>query len=299
MTYCLSMSSQPLAGFIDEVKINETHLSRQALREDLGNLDELMASIDKVGLLQPIIVRPVEGEFEVVAGNRRFTACKRLGWIKILCHIVELDDKEAFEISLIENVQRNMLNHIEEAQAFKKYVDGYGWGGVSDLARRIGKTQVYVSRRLRLLNLPKDVQNDIANNRLSSSVGEEILALNDQDKQVEIGARAAEEKLSRSEVRTLVKKIRDDELESDDLFVDSLPYSYSSLEQQQRITDRALARSIAALKISLYRIDDAINLLEEGWVVRQILFEHRKELHSHIDALMTLRKRFSKSQGRV
>ncbi len=288
------MSSPSLVGFLDEVKMKQTHLSTQALRADLGRLDDLMASIDKVGLLQPIIVRPVEAGYEVVAGNRRFEACRRLGWIKVPCHIVELDDKEAFEVSLIENVQRNMLNPLEEAQAFKKYVDEYGWGGVSDLARRIGKNQVYVSKRMRLLNLPSDIQSDIASNRINPSVAEELLPLKDEGRQLEVGALAAEEKLSRNEVRNLVNRIKIGNVLESDVFIDSIPYTYSNLERQQRITDRALAKSIAALKVSLHRIDDAIDLLEEGWVIRELLFEHRKAVHSHIDALMNLRKRLSR-----
>src|SRR3972149_7197149 len=161
------MDGPSLAGFLDEVKMRKTHPAQRSLRSDLGDLDELMASISKVGLLQPIVVRPVEEGYEVVAGNRRFEACRRLGWIKIPCHIVELDDKEAFEVSLVENVQRNMLNPVEEAEAFRRYVEDYGWGGVSELARQIGKSQVYVSKRLRLLSLPKEVRAGIARRNIS------------------------------------------------------------------------------------------------------------------------------------
>ncbi|MFQ6134363.1 MAG: ParB/RepB/Spo0J family partition protein [Nitrososphaerales archaeon] len=289
------MGTPSLTGFLDEVKIRKTHLPRQSLRADIGRLDELMASIDKVGLLQPIVVRPVEDGYEVVAGNRRFEACRRLGWIKIPSHIVELDDKEAFEVSLVENVQRNMLNPIEEAEAFKRYVEDHGWGSVSDLARRIGKSQVYVSKRIRLLKLPKDVQSEIAHSRISPSIGEELLALKDEDRQIEVGMRAVEEKLSRNDVRNLVRDVRDEEDIADySSFVDSIPYSYSALERQQRITDRALAKSIAALRVALHRIDDSIDLLEEEWVIRELLFEHRKAVHSHIDALLNLRKRLSR-----
>ena len=289
------MSSPPLVGFLDEVKLNRTHLSKQSLRTDLGNLDELMSSIDKVGLLQPIVIRPIADKYEVVAGNRRFEACRRLRWIKIPCHIVELDDKEAFEISLVENVQRSMLNTIEEAKAFSRYVEENGWGSVSDLARRIGKNQVYVSKRLRLLRLPEDVQVAIFENRISPSIGEEIMSLGEEGERIELGRRAIEEKLSRSEVRNLVKHIKnEDEAVDYSSFVDSIPYSYSDLERQQRSTDRALAKSIAALKVALYRIDDSLDILESGWVIRELLFEHRKAIHSQIDALIKLRKRVSK-----
>jgi len=293
------MSSPPLVGFLDEVKLNRTHLSKQSLRTDLGDLDELMLSIDKVGLLQPIVIRPIADKYEVVAGNRRFEACRRLRWIKIPCHIVELDDKEAFEISLVENVQRNMLNTIEEAKAFSRYVEENGWGSVSDLARRIGKNQVYVSKRLRLLKLPEDVQMAISENRISPSIGEEIMSLEEEGERIELGRRAIEEKLSRSEVREIVKRIKNEHDTVDySSFVDSIPYTYSDLERQQRTTDRALAKSIAALKIALYRIDDSLDLLESGWVIRELLFEHRKSVHSNIDALINLRKRISKHPGK-
>jgi|TARA_B100000315_G_scaffold174935_1_gene163447 ParB family chromosome partitioning protein len=293
------MSSPPLVGFLDEVKLNRTHLSKQSLRTDLGDLDELMLSIDKVGLLQPIVIRPIADKYEVVAGNRRFEACRRLRWIKIPCHIVELDDKEAFEISLVENVQRNMLNTIEEAKAFSRYVEENGWGSVSDLARRIGKNQVYVSKRLRLLKLPEDVQMAISENRISPSIGEEIMSLEEEGERIELGRRAIEEKLSRSEVREIVKRIKNEHDTVDySSFVDSIPYTYSDLERQQRTTDRALAKSIAALKVALYRIDDSLDLLESGWVIRELLFEHRKSVHSNIDALINLRKRVSKHPGK-
>ncbi len=288
------MSAPSLAGFLDEVKIKETRLSHLSLRADLGRLDELMASIDKVGLLQPIVVRPVDDGYEVIAGNRRFEACRRLGWIKVPCHVVELDDKESFEISLIENVQRNMLNPIEEAKAFKSYVIDHGWGSVSHLAHQIGKTQVYVSKRMSLLKLPEQIQLEISYNQISPSVGEALIMLNNENKQIEISKLVVDEHLTRSEVRNLVRNMRDEDINNYGLFMDSIPYSHSALEKQQQTTDRALTKSIAALKVALHRIDDSIHLLEDGWVVRELLFEHRKAIHSHIDALLNLRKRLSR-----
>jgi ParB family chromosome partitioning protein len=283
-----------LAGFLDEVKIRKTRLSRRSLRADLGNLEELQLSISKIGLLQPIVVRPVEDGYEVVAGNRRFEACHRLGWIKIPCHIVELNDKEAFEVSLVENVQRNMLNPIEEAEAFKRYVQDYGWGGVSELARRIGKSQVYVSKRIRLMSLPVDIRMEIARRHISPSIGEELLSLDDVGHQIELGRRAAGERLSRNDIRSMVKTIHEGGAPEYGVFNDTIPYSYSDLEKQQHITDRALSRSIAALKVALHRIDDSLETLEDDWVIRELLFEHRKAVHSHIDALLNLRKRLSR-----
>ncbi|MGC8912085.1 MAG: ParB/RepB/Spo0J family partition protein, partial [Nitrososphaeria archaeon] len=138
------MGSSPLSGFIEELEVYRIHSPKYSLRSDLGRLDELITSIEEKGLLEPIVVRPVEDGFEVVAGCRRLEACKRLGWRKIPCHIIELDDREAYEVSLIENLQHKTLDPIEEALAFKRYVDEYGWGGMSELARRVGKSVQYV-----------------------------------------------------------------------------------------------------------------------------------------------------------
>ena len=90
------------------------------LRDDLSEIDALASSIKQKGLLQPILVRTKE-LYEIVAGNRRYQACKSLGWRRIACHIADLNDKDAFEISLIENVQRKTLTALEEAHAFKRY----------------------------------------------------------------------------------------------------------------------------------------------------------------------------------
>lgn len=99
------MISELLNGFLEEVEIRRIVPSRRALRNSLSSLDELMASISEKGLLHPIVVRPVESHFEVVAGMRRFEACKRLGMKKIPSHIASLDEREAYEISLIENIR--------------------------------------------------------------------------------------------------------------------------------------------------------------------------------------------------
>src|SRR5579862_6225633 len=100
--------STQLTGFIDELDIGRIKHARWSPRQDPGSLEELQASILEKGLLQPIVVRPMVDAkgFEIIAGNRRFEACKNLGSRTISAHIVEMNDKEAYEISLIENIQR-------------------------------------------------------------------------------------------------------------------------------------------------------------------------------------------------
>jgi len=123
-----------LIGSIEDIETSDLAPGQNTLRSTIESVHELALSIKQNGLLQPIVVRATDKHFEIIAGNRRFKACKMLGLKKISCHIVELDDKSAFEISLIENVQRRSLNPVEEGLAFKRYVHEFGWGGISQLA---------------------------------------------------------------------------------------------------------------------------------------------------------------------
>lgn len=143
---------------LKEIDIEEIFSSKNIMRIGKVAVSDLVDSIKQYGLLHPIVVRPVDGRFEIVTGYRRYLSCTKLGWKKILCRMVEIDEKSAFELSLIENLQRNTLTILEEAQAFRKYIDEYGWGGTTELARSISRSPSYVSKRMRLLDLPPDIQ---------------------------------------------------------------------------------------------------------------------------------------------
>lgn len=138
---------------------------------------ELSRSIKKHGLLQPIIVRPINRGFEIVAGHRRFQACKLLRWKTIPAMVKDVSDKDAFEIQLVENIQRKTLDPIEEAHAFKLYVRDYGWGGVTYLAETIMKSEQYVSSRIQLLKLPLNVIDKVKSGELKVSHAFELLGL--------------------------------------------------------------------------------------------------------------------------
>lgn len=138
--HCMYKYSNELNGSLEDLNISDITLPTSQLRSTINNIEELAESISKIGLLQPIVVRTNRSDdFEVVAGNRRLNACKSLGWRKIACHVVELDDRAAFEVSIIENVQRHTLNPIEEGIAFKKYVSEFGWGGFRNLHKKCQK----------------------------------------------------------------------------------------------------------------------------------------------------------------
>ena len=148
-----------------------------SLSQQQESIDELSGSIKKHGLLQPIIVRPINQGFEIVAGHRRFQACKILRWKTIPAMVKDVSDKDAFEIQLVENIQRKTLDPIEEAQAFKLYVRDYGWGGITYLAETIMKSEQYVSSRIQLLKLPQNVIDKVKSGELKVSHAFELLGL--------------------------------------------------------------------------------------------------------------------------
>jgi ParB family transcriptional regulator, chromosome partitioning protein len=148
-----------------------------SLSQQQESIDELSGSIKKHGLLQPIIVRPINRGFEIVAGHRRFQACKILRWKTIPAMVKDVSDKDAFELQLVENIQRKTLDPIEEAQAFKLYVRDYGWGGITYLAETIMKSEQYVSSRIQLLKLPQNVIDKVKSGELKVSHAFELLSL--------------------------------------------------------------------------------------------------------------------------
>jgi ParB family chromosome partitioning protein len=133
-------------------------------------LDELSASIREKGVLQPILVRPMPGapgEFQIVAGERRWRAAQRAGLHTVPVLVRDLDDLDVLEIAIIENVQRADLNALEEALAYKSLMDRFGRTQEA-VAQVVGKSRSYVANALRLLNLPEEVRDHLASGRLTA-----------------------------------------------------------------------------------------------------------------------------------
>lgn len=275
-------------GLFEEIPSDKINLSNNPIREGYEAIENLAYSILTNGLINPITVRIINDRYEVIAGNRRLLACKLLKWKKIPCHVIELDDKEAFEFSLAENIQRKTLNPIEEARAFKKYVDMYGWGGVSNLARKIGKSQEYVSRRIQLLNLPLSVQSKIMRRRINPSIAQELLVIDPKTAE-EIAELLDKRKLKRNEVRHLVKKVRETSIES---VINNYDFVNTEVKEIDEIIDATLAKCISILKQTLMKIDNILDReSEEDWIVRQLLIQYRFILHGDIDTFIRLRKK--------
>ncbi len=289
------MKANPLAGFLESIELRMIRPSGMALRNETGPISGLMVSIQDKGLLEPIIVRPAGDGFEVVAGMRRYEACKRLGWRRVPAHVVELDDREAFEVSLLENIQRETLNPIEEARAFRNYVEEFGYGGETELARRIGKSQEYVSKRIGLLSLPQRVQDQIMRRRIAPSVAQELTLLNDEDAEEmadEIGSKG----LTLREVRRILHRrlAKDAQARANDpAFIAS---DAESLERRVRRVSRELNIAVASLGGTVVRLGEVAEGLEDEWLVREAIFVCRDNMREQMDNLTRLKRKIERAQ---
>jgi len=288
-----------MTGFMEGLEIKRITPARNALRSEIGSLDELAASIAEKGLLEPIVVRFAPGGFEVVAGNRRLEACKMLGMRSIPCHIVDLDDREAFEVSLVENIQHETMNPIDEARAFKKYAEEFGYGGITQLSEKIGKSQAYISNRIRLLALPKEVRDDVIRRRISPSVAQELVSLGDEEagEFVEI---VRERHLSMREVRRIVRRRRGRILGQPEVLsttdLDAREPDQSELKAQ--LADRAIARAVASMRMDSYRLGEVIDDVADQWVLTETLLPCRDTLNERIDTLLRFRKKLLRDSAK-
>ena len=145
---------------------------------------EMADSISEHGILQPLLVRPIEnGKYELVAGERRLRAAVLAGLKKVPVIIREMEEPQTWEAALIENLQRENLNTVEEAAAYREMLERYGYTQ-EELARRIGKSRAYVANTVRLLNLPGEIRELVKTGELTAGHARAILALKDEEQQL-------------------------------------------------------------------------------------------------------------------
>ena len=174
---------------------------------DKESLEELAKSIEENGLLQPILVREYgNGRYQIIAGERRFRASKIAGLSDIPAIILDRDDRKVAEISLIENIQRENLNPIEEAMAFKALANEYGLTQ-EELSERVGKSRSAIANATRLLDLPEAVLAMVASGELSAGHGRTLLGVKNQDNLILLAKRTVELDLSVRQLEEEVKRI--------------------------------------------------------------------------------------------
>jgi ParB family chromosome partitioning protein len=172
---------------------------------DQAKLDELAASIREHGVVQPIVVRPKGTGYEIVAGERRWRAAKQAGLSKIPALVREFSEAQVMEIALIENLQREDLNPVEEAEAYRLLMDEFQLTQ-DDLAKRLGKSRPQIANTLRLLQLSPVARAEVVSGRLTMGHAKVLLGVPSKDEQNTLAARIAEEGLSVREIEDVIKR---------------------------------------------------------------------------------------------
>jgi ParB family chromosome partitioning protein len=162
---------------IEQIRPNKNQPRKNFAPE---KLEELAASIREQGIIQPLVVTQKDGFFEIIAGERRWRASQKAGLHEVPVVIREASDAVIMELALIENIQRQDLNAIEEAEAYRSLVEQFGISQ-EDVAKKVGKSRTAVTNALRLLKLPESIQQDIVEERLSMGHARAVLALESAD----------------------------------------------------------------------------------------------------------------------
>ena len=185
---------------------------------DLPKLEELAASINKYGVIEPIVVRPVGSKFEIVAGERRFKASKLANKSTIPAIIINLSDKDSEELALLENVQRQNLNPIEEAVSYKRILS-MGYLSRAELSHSLGQSESLIFNKIKLLDLDDEVQKCLLNGQISERHARSLLKVTNRDEQVKLLHRIINERLTVKQTDEEIEKLNDTP-EVEDLFTE-------------------------------------------------------------------------------
>ena len=256
------------------VKINQVEPNRDQPRKDFDEdaLVELADSIKQFGILQPLIVQKKKDYYEIIAGERRWRAAKIAGVKEVPVIVKEFTDQEIVEISLIENIQRENLNPIEEAMAYKRLLEEFNLKQ-DEIAERVSKSRTAVTNSMRLLKLSPRVQQMIVDDMISTGHARALLAIDDEEQQYILANKIFDEKLSVRETEKLVKALKNPKKEikkpkSEHTFV------YDNIEEQMK--------NIIGTKVS-------VNPKANGKGRIEIEYYSEEELERIYDLIMTIR----------
>jgi len=190
------------------IPLNKIDPNPRQARTELGNLDELMESIKSKGVLEPILVRPQEERYEIIAGERRYIASKKAGLKELPCIEMNVEDNEAMELTLIENLQRKDLDVFEEAEGLKSLAENYGYNH-QQISRKIGKARSTVTEILNISKIPVDIRDYCLENDITSrSTLIEIAKQKDRDSMIRLISEIKDRDLRREDTRELSKKLK-------------------------------------------------------------------------------------------
>ncbi|MCI8284531.1 MAG: ParB/RepB/Spo0J family partition protein [Firmicutes bacterium] len=266
-------SDEMLSDGVNYININEIKPNASQPRKDFDEdkIADLAESIRMHGVIQPVIVRPIETGFELVAGERRWRAARKAELRMIPSIIRELDDRENMLLAIIENMQREDLNPIEEATAFSQVMDQYGLTQ-DEVSKSVGKSRPYITNALRLLKLPELVRELVVQGRLSGGHARAIAGVEDEMRQIELARLACDGKLSVRALEQLISQSPEKQKKKK-----------NSVEKTQDILAvETELKDILGTKVSLPASKD------KGKI--EISFYSRDELERLIDILKSVRR---------
>lgn len=262
------------------VNINKVEPNREQPRKNFDEdaLVELSESVKQFGVLQPLLVKDKKDYFEIIAGERRWRAAKMAGLKEVPVIVKELSDLEVVEISLIENIQRENLNPIEEAFAYKRLLTEFNLKQ-DEVAERVSKSRTAVTNSMRLLKLNEKVQQMVIEDMITTGHARALLGIEDSEKQYILAQKIFDEKLSVRETEKLVKKIQQGkENTSDEKAAKSDPKMeaiYQDLEENMK--------TILGTKVAINRKDENKGKIE-------IEYYSVDELDRIIDLIRTIQR---------
>lgn len=256
------------------VKINQVEPNREQPRKefDEDSLMELADSIKQFGILQPLLVQKRKDYYEIIAGERRWRAAKIAGIKEVPIIIRDYTDQEIVEISLIENIQRENLNPIEEAMAYKRLLEEFHLKQ-DEVAERVSKSRTAVTNSMRLLKLSPRVQQMIVDDMISTGHARALLAIDDEEQQYQLANRIFDEKLSVRETEKLVKALKNPKKEVKKQKPEHT-FVYDNIEEQMK--------NIIGTKVS-------VNPKANGKGKIEIEYYSEEELERIYDLIMTIR----------
>ena len=243
-------------------------------------LEELAQSIRHNGIIQPLVVRRSGDRFQIIAGERRWRAAQKAGLHTVPCIVKEISDENTLELSLIENIQREELNPIEEANAYRKLLEK-GDLTQEDISQRVGKTRSSITNALRLLKLPIEIQKLVEEEQLSMGHARALLAIDSVEQQISIAHEIVTKTLSVRETEQIVKRAQ------------SQPTA--STQKRPAVTNNTEAPNVLAAETKLSKRLGApvkIRLARTGGVV-EIRFSSSEDLARLFDTLMQSQARAS------
>ena len=256
------------------VKINQVEPNREQPRKefDEDSLMELADSIKQFGILQPLLVQKKKDYYEIIAGERRWRAAKIAGIKEVPIIVKEYTNQEIVEISLIENIQRENLNPIEEAMAYKRLLEEFSLKQ-DEVAERVSKSRTAVTNSMRLLKLSPRVQQMIVDDMISTGHARALLAIDDEEQQYQLANRIFDEKLSVRETEKLVKALKNPKTEKKAQKIEHT-FVYNNIEEQMK--------NIIGTKV-------IVNPKANGKGKIEIEYYSEEELERIYDLIMTIR----------